>query len=77
MWRHRTAPLGGLLRARAMAAQPGTASTTRKLHELNVDQTFVRELPGDPLLENSLRQARPRFSAFFARRASEFVSLGS
>jgi hypothetical protein len=60
-WRHRTSPVGGLLRTRAMAAQPGIASTTRKLHELNVDQSFVRELPGDPLTENSLRQACPRF----------------
>jgi hypothetical protein len=53
---------------RAMAAQPGTVSTTRKLNEVNVDQTFVRELPGDPVTENSLRQARSRFSSRSAER---------
>ena len=75
-WRHRTS-VGGLLRTRAMAAQPGIASTTRKLHELNVDQTFVRELPGDPSTENSLRQARPFLRLLRAPRAAQFVSLGS
>jgi hypothetical protein len=42
------------------AAQPDTASTLRKLHELKIDQSFVRELPGDPSTENTLRQARCR-----------------
>jgi len=69
VWRGRPRPLG----ARAMAAKADTASTLRKLHELKIDQSFVRELPGDPSTENSLRQARrpllslPRGAAALAR----------
>ena len=54
-WRHRATLC---VRTGAMATQSDTASTFRKLHELKIDQSFVRELPGDPSTENSLRQVR-------------------
>lgn len=42
-----------------MAAQSDTAQRALcKLHDLKIDQSFMRELPGDPSAENSLRQAR-------------------